>query len=331
MKKICIVTICYNEENSIAEFHSRIVEVFRELGKAYEYEIIIADNDSTDRTPQILRGIAAKDKRFKVIFNSRNFGPNRSGNNAFLQADADAVVLMSSDLQDPPVLIKDFIRAWEQGNKIVVAVKSHSDENPFLYGLRTFFYRTLSRLSQVNIISQFTGFGLYDRRVVEIIQGLKDPYPFFRGLIAEIGFHPYLIKFKQPVRAHGKSKSNFLYLYEEAMLGITSYTKIPLRLATILGFFTAFASFLIGLFYLVYKLLFWQSFSLGIAPVAIGLFFIASVQLVFLGLLGEYLSMIYTQVLRRPPVYEKERLNFPKTPNRASLDAARRTQRRKRR
>ncbi len=330
MKKICVVTVCYNEEGNLPEFYRRIVEVFRGLGKEYAYEIIIADNDSTDRTPQILREIAAKDKRFKVIFNSRNFGPNRSGNNAFLQANGDAVVLMTSDLQDPPVLIKDFLHAWEQGNKVVLAVKSRSDENPLVYRLRTLFYWTLSTLSHVDIISHFTGFGLYDRQVVEILQKINDPYPFFRGLIAEIGFHPVIIKFKQPARKHGKSKSNFFYLYEEAMLGITSYTKIPLRLATILGFCAALASFLVGLFYLIYKLLFWQSFSVGIAPVAIGLFFIASVQLIFLGLLGEYLSMVYTQVLRRPPVYEKERLNFTDNPGgRSALPAnSRRTSKR---
>ncbi len=327
MKKICVVTICYNEESSIPEFYRRILEVFRELGKNYAYEIIIADNDSTDRTPQILREIAAKDKRFKVIFNSRNFGPNRSGNNAFLQADADAVVMMSSDLQDPPDLLKEFVRAWERGDKVVFAVKSHSDENPILYRLRSLFYWILSTLSEVKIISHFTGFGLYDRQVVKIIQNLNDPYPFFRGLIAEIGFHPAVIEFEQPARKYGKSKSNLLYLYEEAMLGITSYSKVPLRLAAILGFCASLASFLVGMFYLIYKLLFWQSFSLGIAPVAIGLFFIASVQLLFLGLLGEYLSMVYTQVLRRPPVYEKERLNFPKQPGRRATRTANRSPR----
>ncbi len=328
MKKICVVTVCFNEEDNLPEYYRQISEVFRDLGKKYEYEIIIADNDSTDRTPHILREIAARDKKFKVIFNSRNFGPNRSGNNALLQADGDAVVLMTSDLQDPPMLIKDFIRSWEQGNKVVLAVKSQSDENRILYWLRTLFYWILSTLSHVDIIPHFTGFGLYDSQVVEIIHKINDPYPFFRGLIAEIGFHPVVIKFKQPVRKHGKSKSNFSYLYEEAMLGITSYSKIPLRLAAILGFCASLASFLVGMFYLIYKLLFWQSFSVGIAPVAIGLFFIASVQLIFLGLLGEYLSMVYIQVLRRPPVYEKERLNFPRPPTRYPRGDTKRAQRR---
>lgn len=310
MKKICVVTICYNEEGNIPEFYEQVVEVFNKLGNSYTYEIIIADNDSTDQTPKILRELAARDKKVKVIFNSRNFGPDRSGTNAFMQAHADAVVSMSSDLQDPPYLIKDFIEKWEQGYKIVMAVKSESEEPPILYSLRTLFYKTLSRLSEVNLVSHFTGFGLYDRQVVDIYQSLNDPYPYFRGWIADIGFKPAMIEFKQPARKHGRSKSNIMYLYEEAMLGITSYTKLPLRLATITGFCTSFISFLVGMVYLIYKLLYWKSFSLGVAPVAIGLFFIAAVQLLFLGLLGEYISMIYIQVLRRPPVYEKERLNF---------------------
>lgn len=310
MKKICVVTICYNEEGNILEYYNQVLEVFNKLRNGYTYEMIIADNDSTDQTPLILRELAAKDKNVKVIFNSRNFGPNRSGNNALMQAHADAVVLMSSDLQDPPYLIKDFIEKWEQGYKIVMAVKTESEESPILYGLRTLFYKTLSRLSEINLVSHFTGFGLYDRQVVDIYQSLKDPYPYFRGLIAEIGFKPAMVEFKQPARKHGRSKSNLMYLYEEAMLGVTSYTKLPLRLATIIGFCTSFISFLVGMVYLIYKLLFWTSFSLGVAPVAIGLFFIGAIQLIFLGLLGEYISMIYIQVLKRPPVYEKERLNF---------------------
>jgi glycosyltransferase involved in cell wall biosynthesis len=310
MKKITVVSICYNEEGNISEFYDQVVQVFKGLEDRYTYEIIIADNDSKDKTPSILREIAFRDKQFKVIFNSRNFGPNRSGNNAFMQAHGDAVVLMSSDLQDPPAIIPDLIKKWEQGYKVVMAIKTKSEESPLMYLLRTAFYKVLEGLSDIRLVPHFNGFGMYDRQVVDIYQGLHDPYPYFRGLIADIGFQPAIVEFFQPARKHGKSKSNFMYLYEEAMLGVTSYTKIPLRLATMIGFLAATVSFLIGLFYLGYKLLFWSSFSVGIAPLAIGLFFFASVQLFFMGIIGEYVSMIHTQVLNRPLVYERERINF---------------------
>src|SRR5687768_14278492 len=310
MKKISVVTICYNEEGNIREYYDEVVEIFQKLAGRYTYEIIIADNASTDRTPEILREIAAQDKNFKVIFNSRNFGVNRSGNNAFMQACGDAAILMVSDLQDPPSLIPEFLEKWEQGYKVVMAVKNKSRESPILYFLRTLYYVTLEKMSDVKLIEHFTGFGLYDKQVLDIYKSLNDPHPYFRGLISDIGFTPAIVNFTQPKRRHGKSKSSILYLYDEAMLGITSYTKLPLRLATIIGFIAALVSFLIGLFYLVYKLIFWNSFSLGIAPLAIGLFFFASIQLIFLGVIGEYISTMYVHIIHRPPVYEKERLNF---------------------
>jgi polyisoprenyl-phosphate glycosyltransferase len=310
MKKISVVTICYNEEGNIHEFYSQVVEVFERIKDRYRYEIVIADNNSQDRTQEILRSLAAKNNNLKLIFNARNFGPNRSGNNAFIQAQGDAVVLMSSDLQDPPALIDDFILKWEQGYKVVMAIKTNSEESRLVYWFRTVYYKILEQLSDIRLIPHFNGFGLYDRQVVANYKDLHDPYPYFRGLIADMGFEAARVEFFQPARKHGKSKSNFIYLYEEAMLGITSYTKIPLRLATLVGFITATISFFIGMFYLIYKLIFWNSFSLGTAPVTIGLFFFASVQLVFLGLIGEYISLIYTQVLKRPLVYEKERINF---------------------
>lgn len=310
MKKISVVTICYNEEGNIREFYDQIVDVFEKIKDRYTYEIIIADNNSEDGTQNILRDLAVKDKNLKVIFNSRNFGPNRSGNNAFMQAQGDAVVLMSSDLQDPPALIDDFIFKWEQGYKVVMAIKTNSEESRLVYFFRTAYYNMLEKMSDIRLVPHFNGFGLYDKQVAISYQNLRDPYPYFRGLIADMGFEAAMVEFFQPARKHGKSKSNFIYLYEEAMLGITSYTKIPLRLATLVGFITATISFFIGTFYLLYKLIFWNSFSLGTAPVTIGLFFFASVQLVFLGLIGEYISLIYTQVLKRPLVYEKERINF---------------------
>ena len=310
MKMISIVTSCFNEQENLPELYNQLMDVFKSFKNKYTYEIIVADNNSTDQSPQILRDLATKNKNFKVIFNARNFGPDRSGYNATLQACGDAVVTIASDLQNPPFLIREFIEKWEQGYKVVMTVKTSSKESPLIYILRTIYYKTLASLSDVKLISHFTGFGMYDRQVIDILRNLQDPYPYFRGLIADIGFEPALIEFSQPARKHGKSKSNILYLYEEAMLGITSYTKLPLRIATMIGFVTAVISFLIGMFYLIYKLIFWSSFTVGIAPAAIGLFFFASVQLIFLGIIGEYISMIYIHVLNRPLVYEKERLNF---------------------
>lgn len=310
MKKISVVTICFNEEDNIREYYDQVVTVFKKLTDRYTYEIIIADNASSDNTPKILRELASKDKNFKVIFNSRNFGVNRSGNNAFRQASGDAAILMVSDLQDPPSMIPEFLEKWEQGYKVVMAVKSRSEESPFIYALRTLFYITLEKMSDIKLTRHFTGFGLYDKQILDIYKNLNDPSPYFRGLISDIGFEPAIITFTQPQRKHGKSKSNILYLYDEAMLGVTNYTKMPLRLATMIGFIAALISFLIGMFYLLYKLIFWKSFTLGIAPVAIGLFFFASVQLIFLGVVGEYISTMYVHVLHRPLVYEKERINF---------------------
>jgi len=310
MKNISIVTSCYNEQENLPDFYNQLMEVLKEFEGKYTYEIIIADNNSCDASPQILREFARKNKKVKVIFNSRNFGADRSGYNALMQAQGDAVIAMASDLQTPAHMIKDFIEKWEQGYKIVMAVKTHSEESSIIYALRTIYYKTLAHLSDVKLISHFNGFGLYDKQVIEILRNLNDPYPYFRGLLSDIGFEPAIIEFKQPARIHGKSKSHFLYLYEMAMLGITGYTKLPLRLATFVGFTTALLSFFIGLFYLVYKLIFWNSFSVGIAPLAIGLFFFGSVQLIFLGILGEYISTIYIHVIKHPLVYEKERLNF---------------------
>jgi len=310
MKKISIATGCYNEEENIPELYRQILDAFELFKDRYEYEIIIADNASNDRTPQILREIAAKDKHFKIIFNSRNFGANRSSYNAIMQARGDAVITMASDLQNPPAMIKDFIEKWEQGYKIVVAVKTDSEESHIVFALRTLYYKTLEKLSEVKLISHFTGFGLYDQQVIEILRHLQEPYPYFRGLISDIGFEPAVVEYVQPARIHGKSKSNLFHLYDVALLGIISYSKIPLRMATIIGFISAFFSFTIGMFYFLYKLLFWNSFSLGVAPLAIGLFFFASIQLIFLGIMGEYILMIYIQVLKRPLVYENERINF---------------------
>lgn len=307
-KKISIITPCYNEEENLEELHQRICSVM--AGLAYDYEHILIDNASTDRSVELLRKLANSDKRVKVIINTRNFGHIRSPYHAILQASGDAVIGMASDLQDPPERLPEFVRKWEEGYKIVIGVKKKSKEAGIFFFLRSLYYRTLRKLSDVPLIDNFTGFGLYDREVIDVLRSLNDPYPYFRGLIADLGFERAEISFEQQRRKRGITKNNFYTLYDLAMLGVTGYTKIPLRLATMFGFFSATVSFLVGLIYLIYKLLFWQQFSLGSAPVIVGLFFMGSVQLFFLGIVGEYMGAIYTQIMKRPLVIEKERINF---------------------
>jgi polyisoprenyl-phosphate glycosyltransferase len=308
MKKISIVTPCFNEEDNVLELYNRIKQVMK--GLAYDYEYIFIDNASTDHTVETLRTLAAQDKRVKVIINTRNFGHVRSPYHALLQTSGDAVIGMASDLQDPPEKIPEFIHKWEEGYKVVIGVKTSSQESSLLYLIRSMYYRVLRSLSDVRLIDNFTGFGLYDRKVVEILREFHDPYPYFRGLIADIGFDIAKIEFDQPRRKRGISKNNFYTLYDLAMLGVVSYTKVPLRLAAMFGFFSGAMSFLVGLVYLIYKLIDWKNFSLGLAPVIIGLFFLGSVQLFFLGIVGEYIGQIYTLSVRRPLVIEKERINF---------------------
>ncbi len=309
MRFVSVVTGCFNEEENVAELYRQVAEVFSELPD-YSWELIFIDNASKDRTVAVLREIAGKDKRVKVIVNARNFGHVRSGYHALLQASGEAIIAMASDLQDPPWLIKEFIAKWEQGCKVVMAVKKESEESRILYGLRQLYYRILSRLSDVDLVEQYTGFGLYDRKVIDIIRTLDDPYPYFRGLIADLGFDSARVEFVQPKRQHGKTKSNFYVLFDMALLGMTSYSKVPLRLATMLGFASAGVSLLAALFYFVYKLVYWKSFSLGLAPVVVGIFFFSSVQLFFLGIVGEYVGSIHTHVRKMPLVVERERINF---------------------
>ncbi len=308
MTKISVVTPCFNEAGNLKELYERIRLAMQEL--PYEYEHLIIDNASTDGSVEVLRELAAHDKRVKVILNTRNFGHIRSPFYGLLQARGDAVIAMSSDLQDPPERIPDFLRKWEEGFKVVVGVKTRSQEPGLFYFLRSVYYRVLRALSDVDLIDNFTGFGLYDQQVVEILRQCNDPYPYFRGLIADLGFEHAQVAFDQPRRKRGVTKNNFYTLYDMAMLGVTSYTKVPLRLATLLGFASAAFSFLIGSMYLVYKLVNWANFSLGLAPVIIGLFFLGSVQLFFLGIVGEYIGSIYTLAIRRPLVIEKGRINF---------------------
>ena len=308
MKTISIVTPCYNEEENVDELYERIRQVMH--GQKCQYEHIFIDNASTDCTVEHIRKLSAKDKRVKAIVNVRNFGHVRSPYHGLLQAKGDAVIMMASDLQDPPERIAEFLQKWREGYKIVIGVKTQSREPGMIYLLRSLYYRLLRRLSEVELIEHFTGFGLYDQKVIGLLRQLNDPYPYFRGLIADIGYPIARVQFVQPRRQHGMTKSNLYILYDLAMLGLTGYTKIPLRIAAMLGFAAAGISFLVGLAYLIYKLIFWTQFSVGLAPAVIGLFFLGSVQLIFLGIVGEYIGAIYTQVQRRPLVIEKERINF---------------------
>jgi glycosyltransferase involved in cell wall biosynthesis len=308
-KRISIVTACYNEEENVREVYARVKQVFEALPQ-YAYEHLFIDNASTDRTVPILKEIAAQDKRVKIIVNARNFGHIRSPFHGLLQAGGDAVISIVADLQDPPDMIAEFLRKWEEGYKVVVGVKKGSDEAKPMYLVRKLYYHFIAGLSEVRLIKNFTGFGLYDRQVIEILRHIGDPYPYFRGLICDIGFETAEIEYSQPVRKRGITKNNFYTLYDMAMLGMTNHSKVPLRLATMAGFLMGLASLFIGLAYLVYKLIYWNEFSVGIAPLVIGLFLFASVQLFFLGIVGEYVGAIHTQVLRRPLVVEKERINF---------------------
>lgn len=309
MKLISVMTACHNEEANVAELYQQVKEVLARIS-GYDYEHIFIDNASNDGTVSILKELARKDRRVKIIVNARNFGHIRSGYYGLLQTKGDAVIQIVADLQDPPGMIKDFIGKWEEGYKVVAGVKRESRESPLMFAVRRLFYKIIGGLSEVEQLPNFTGFGLYDKRVMDILRQIDDPYPYFRGLIADFGFEIATIEYSQPKRRKGTTKNNFYTLYDLAMLGITNHSKVPLRLATMLGFMVAFMSALFALGYLVYKLIFWNSFSVGIAPLVIGLFFFSAVQLFFIGIIGEYVGAIHTQVLKRPLVIEKERINF---------------------
>ncbi len=309
MKKISLVSGCYNEEENLPELLRRVWAVVEKFPQ-YEWEYIIIDNCSTDGTAQVLRQAAAADKRLKVIFNTRNFGHIRSPYHGMLQAHGDAVIYLASDLQDPPEYIEQFIPQWEAGWKVVAAIKNESEESPLFFAARRLYYHLVAKLADVDLLRNFTGFGLYDQQVIELLRASEDPYPYHRGQISEFGFPIARIPFVQARRKRGFSKNNFYTLFDLAMLGFTNHTKVPLRLASMVGFAMSLLCLGVSLVYLVYKLLNWDSFSLGTAPVVVGLFFIGSVQLFFIGVIGEYIGAIHTKVTKRPLVVERERLNF---------------------
>jgi len=310
MKKISIITGCYNEEDNVIQLTDAIRKIMKEELPQYEYEHMFIDNCSEDNTLELLRDICSKDKHVRVIENARNFGHVRSPFHGMLQTTGDCTISMAADFQDPPSLIPIFVKKWEEGFKVVCAVKTSSKENHAMFGIRNFYYNLVKRMSEVDSINNFTGFGLYDRQVIAALRLMEDPYPYFRGLICEIGFKRAIVEFNQPKRARGKSHNSFYTLFDMAMLGITANSKVPLRLATIGGFIFSIISFIIALVYLILKLAFWYNMPIGMAPIIIGVFFFSSVQLFFIGLLGEYIAQILTKVTNRPLVIESERINF---------------------
>lgn len=309
-KKISVVIPTYNEEENVAPLAKAVTDVLEQELSAYDYEVIFIDNHSKDGTREKLRQLCGENRRIKAIFNARNFGQMRSPVHGLKQAAGDCVIRMCADFQDPVDMIVEFVREWEKGHKIVIGVKKSSREKRVMYWIRSCYYKLIRKITDIDHIEHFTGFGLYDKAFVEVVQGLHDPMPYLRGIIAELGFDYKAIPYAQQKRRAGKSKNNFYSLYDYAMVGITSYSKVVMRLATFLGFLVAGISVLAGFFYLVMKIIYWDRFSAGVAPMLIAIFFLGALQLFFIGFLGEYVLSINTRVLDRPLVVEEERLNF---------------------
>ena len=309
-KKVSILIPCFNEEENVVPMSKAVVELFEQQLPQYDYELVFIDNDSKDNTRPLLREVCRQNPRVKAIFNAKNFGQFNSPYYGMLQTTGDCVISMVCDFQDPLDLIPQYLEAWEEGYKIVIGVKKKSKEGIIMRGCRSLYYKMLKKMSQVDIIEHFTGSGLYDRAFIEVLRELKDPTPFLRGIVAELGYRRKEIEYEQPKRRAGKTHNNFFTLYDAAMLSFTSYTKSGLRLATFLGLFLAFASFMVGMVYLILKLCFWDRFNAGTAPLLIGIFFIGSILLFFMGLMGEYIMSINQRVMNRPLVIEEERLNF---------------------
>lgn len=310
MKKISILIPCYNEEENVGPMSEAIVNLFTTQLQAYDYELLFIDNDSKDKTREILRDICSKNPKIKAIFNAKNFGQFNSPYHGILQTTGDCTISMVCDFQDPIELIPQYIEEWEKGYKIVIGIKTSSKENPIMYHIRGVYYKLIKKFSDVEQIEHFTGSGLYDKEFVNVLRNLKDPTPFLRGIVAELGYKRKEIPYEQPQRRAGKTSNNFMRLYDAAMLSITSYTKIGLRLCTFFGMLIAGGSALVGLVYLIMKLIMWESFTAGMAPVLIGMFFLGAIQLFFLGFIGEYVLSINQRVMNRPLVIEEERINF---------------------
>jgi glycosyltransferase involved in cell wall biosynthesis len=308
-KIITIVSPCFNEELNILNLYSQLNKTIENIGN-YEFEYLFIDNASTDNTIKILKDIASKDKRVKIIINTRNFGHIRSPYWGILQSQGDATIYLASDLQDPPSLIADFIQNWEIGYKVVLGVKPESKTSKTLHILRTLYYSFLQKISDSIVIKNATGFGLYDKKIIDIVREINDPNPYFRGIISELGYEVKTIEFVQSNRLAGKSKNNFYTLFDLAMLGIVNHSILPLRIASLLGIVFGFFSFLISIIFFIFKLFFWDAFQMGIAPIVIGIFFVGGLILIGIGILGEYIASIHTYLRNRPIVVEKERINF---------------------
>jgi glycosyltransferase involved in cell wall biosynthesis len=309
IRKVTILTPCYNEAENVEALYQRVRSVFQPLAD-YTYEHLFIDNASTDRTVDILREIAARDRNVKVIVNTRNFGHIRSPIHALLQSRADAVIILAADFQDPPDVIPRLLEKWRQGFKVVLAIKAAAEESALMFAIRRIGYRVVDSLSEVKQVRNNTGFGLYDKAFLSVLRTLPDPYPYFRGIVAELGFKYATVPYTQPSRKRGITKNNLYMLYDLGVQGIINHSKIPLRIAAIVGFISSVLSLGAAFVYFVMKMLFWYDLPIGVAPVIIGLFCVASVQLFFLGVLGEYVGAIYTQVRNRPLVVEQERINF---------------------
>lgn len=304
-KKISIVTPTYNEEDNIGTLVTLVRDLFKQSLINYDYEHIIIDNCSTDRTSQVLKEICSIDKNVKVILNARNFGHIRSPAYAMKVADGDAVISLVADLQDPPELIPEFINIWEKGEyKMILGVKKSSEESPLFFLVRKMYYSLVTKLADIELVKNFTGFGLYDKKVIDVLRSIDDPYPYWRGLICELGFKKFLYPYDQPKRRRGFTKNNFYTLYDIGILGITTHSKIPLRICAMLGFISTVVCLILAVVIVTTQLFSWLS------PLTMGLFFFSSVQLFALGILGEYIGNIQTQILKRPLVIELDRINF---------------------
>ncbi|MCD7716293.1 MAG: glycosyltransferase family 2 protein [Lachnospiraceae bacterium] len=309
-KKISVMIPCYNEEENVVPISEAVVDILNKELPEYDYEILFIDNCSTDRTRDLLRAICSQNPKIRAILNARNFGQFNSPYYGLCQTTGDCTISLCCDFQDPVELIPVFVHEWEKGYKIVSGIKTSSKENRFIYFLRTVYYKLIKNMSSVDMIEHFTGFGLYDKDFIQLLRDLEDPIPFIRGVVAEFGYKRKEIEYEQPKRRAGKTHNNFYSLYDAAMLSFTSYTKVGLRLASFAGYICAFFSFIVGIVYFILKLLNWNSFSAGMAPLVIGLFFLSGVELIFIGFLGEYVMNINQRVMNRPLVVEEERINF---------------------
>lgn len=311
MKHISVMTPCYNEEGNIRNIYNAVKEQFDKMPQ-YTYEHIFIDNYSTDNSRKILRELATEDSNVKVILNARNFGPNRSGSYGMLQGTGDALICIVCDLQDPPEMIPTFLQKWEEGYKVVLGQKTKSKENPLMFQVRKLYYKIMEKLSETEHLTNVTGYGLFDKEVLDMIKWMDDPDPYIRGLVTQLGYKWCLVEYTQQERTSGKSSYNFNRYFDFAITGLTHVSKKPLRIVTLVGLIMSAISFVIAFIYLVFKLVHWYEFDMGTAPILIGVFLLGSVQLACLGVIGEYIGAILTKVTKRPMVVEEERINFDK-------------------